>query len=51
MAAGRLPRCFSERKKYFDIYDEVLERYRFNRNKIVYITDFLYKDLCYLTVL
>ena len=39
-----------ERKKCFYIYDNVgserLERYRFNRNKILYITDLLQKDLC-----
>ena len=45
MAAGRLPRCFREIKKHFYIY----ERYRFNRNTIVYITDLLHKDLCPLT--
>ena len=34
-----------------DIYDdsELLERYRFNRNKILYITDLLHNDLCPLT--
>ena len=48
MTAGRLPRCFRERKKCFDIYDdsERLERYRFNRNKIFYITHILYKNVC-----
>ena len=48
MATGCLPRCFRKRKKCFDIYDdsELLERYRFNRNKILYITDLLHKDLC-----
>ena len=52
MAAGRLPRCFTERKILFDIYDDselLEERYRFNRNKILYITDLLHKDLCPLT--
>ena len=50
MATGRLPRCFRERN-VFDIYDdsELLEQYRFNRNKILYITDLLYKNLCHLT--
>ena len=53
MAAGRLPRCFRERMLvcfvgFFDSYDdnEFLERYRFNTNKILYITDLLHKDLC-----
>ena len=48
MVAGHLPRCFRERKKCFDIYDdsELLEWYR---NKILYITDLLHKDLCPLT--
>ena len=34
-----------------DIYDDtdLLERYRFNRNKILYITDLLHKDVCPLT--
>ena len=47
MAAGR----YRERKKCFDIYDdsELLEWYRFNRNKILYITDLLHKYLCPLT--
>ena len=51
MAAGHLARCFRERKKCFDIDDdsELLERYRFNRKKIVYITDILHTDLCPLT--
>ena len=52
MAAGRLLRCFTERKILFDIYDDselLEERYRFNRNKILYITDLLHKDLCPLT--
>ena len=51
MAAGRLPRCFRERKNCFDIYDdsELLECYRFNRNKMLFITDLLHKDLCVLT--
>ena len=41
------------RKKELKIYiyddSELLERYRFNRNKILYITDLLHKDLCPLT--
>ena len=51
MAAGRVPRCFRERKNNIDIYDddELLERYRFNVNKIVYITGLFHKDLCPLT--
>ena len=51
MAAGCLPRCFRERKICFHTYDisELLEWYRFNRNKILYITDPLHKDLCLLT--
>ena len=51
MAAGRVPRYFRERKKNIDIYDndELLERYRFNMNKIVYITDLLHKESCPLT--
>ena len=51
MAAVCLPRCFTERKKCFDIYydSELLKWYRFNRNKILYITDLLHKDLCPLT--
>ena len=41
MAAGRVLRCFRERKK-IDIDDDgdILERYRFNRNTVLYITDF-----------
>ena len=53
MAAGRLPRYFRERKVFLNIYDdsELLKWYRLNtnRNKILYITDFLHKDLCPLT--
>ena len=47
MAAGR----YRERKKCFDIYDdsELLEWYRFNGNKILYISDLLHKYLCPLT--
>ena len=35
----------------FYIYDdsELLERYRFNRSEILYITDLLHEDLCPLT--
>ena len=41
MAAGRVLRCFRERKK-IDIDDDgdILERYRINRNTVLYITDF-----------
>ena len=52
MVAVRLPRCFRERKIVFDIYEiviELLELYKFNRNKILYITDLLHKDLYPLT--
>ena len=51
MPAGCLSRCFRERKKCCYIYDdsELLERYRFNRNNILYIIDLLHKDLCPLT--
>ncbi|XP_041347098.1 putative nuclease HARBI1 isoform X1 [Gigantopelta aegis] len=51
MAAGRLPRYFNERKPVLNLYNdfELVERYRFDRNSIEYITDLLAKDICPLT--
>ncbi|XP_046577279.1 putative nuclease HARBI1 [Haliotis rubra] len=47
MAATRIPRVFNERREVLHTLDdnELLQRYRFDRNSIVYICDLLEHDL------